>query len=115
MPALTAAGDHCEVLLRARAIEGRRSRVIDPWVGTVIAQTPDRIGIIPAELDLERVTAVRRRSGGRSRRWPIGGQKRTADDVNRSSVSYLDQTGCSDDMRGGSATPHARYEAKCAP
>ena len=33
--------------------------VIDPW-GTVIAQAPDTVGIIRAELDLERVGAVRR-------------------------------------------------------
>ncbi len=70
--------DHWEVLLRARAIENGayvlapaqiggppgqpafgRSMVIDPW-GTVIAQAPDRVGIMRAELDLERVAAVRR-------------------------------------------------------
>ncbi len=70
--------DHWEVLLRARAIEngafvlapaqiggppGRRayerSMVIDPW-GTVLAQAPDRVGIVRAELDLEQVAAVRR-------------------------------------------------------
>jgi predicted amidohydrolase len=33
--------------------------VIDPW-GTVIAQAPDTVGIIYAELDLDRVDAVRR-------------------------------------------------------
>jgi predicted amidohydrolase len=66
------------VLLRARAIEyaayvlapsqiggppGQtaygRSLVIDPW-GTVIAQAPDVVGIIRAELDLERVASIRR-------------------------------------------------------
>ncbi len=70
--------DHWEVLLRARAIENGayvlapsqiggppgspaygRSLIIDPW-GTVIAQAPDRVGIIRAELDLDRVAVVRR-------------------------------------------------------
>lgn len=70
--------DHWEVLLRARAIENGafvlapaqiggppgqpafgRSMVIDPW-GTIVAQAPDTIGIIRAELDLERVASVRR-------------------------------------------------------
>jgi deaminated glutathione amidase len=66
------------VLLRARAIENGayvlapaqiggppgspafgRSMVVDPW-GTVVAQAPDSVGIIYAELDLDRVEAVRR-------------------------------------------------------
>src|SRR5436190_5787893 len=70
--------DHWEVLLRARAIENGafvlapsqiggppgqpaygRSMVIDPW-GTVIAQAPDTVGVIRAELDLDRVAEVRR-------------------------------------------------------
>jgi predicted amidohydrolase len=70
--------DHWEVLLRARAIENSayviapaqvggppgqpafgRSMVVDPW-GIVIAQAPDRVGIVRAELDLERVAEVRR-------------------------------------------------------
>ncbi|MBA2372778.1 MAG: carbon-nitrogen hydrolase family protein [Chloroflexi bacterium] len=70
--------DHWEVLLRARAIENGayvlapsqiggppgqpaygRSMVVDPW-GTVVAQAPDDVGILRAELDLDRVTAVRR-------------------------------------------------------
>jgi len=70
--------DHWEVLLRARAIENAayvlapsqiggppgqpafgRSLIIDPW-GTVIAQAPDTVGIIRADLDLERVGALRR-------------------------------------------------------
>jgi predicted amidohydrolase len=70
--------DHWEVLLRARAIENAayvlapsqiggppgqaaygRSVVIDPW-GTVVAQAPDVVGIIRAELDLERVASIRR-------------------------------------------------------
>jgi predicted amidohydrolase len=70
--------DHWEVLLRARAIENAayvlapsqiggppgqtaygRSLVIDPW-GTVVAQAADVVGIIRAELDLERVASIRR-------------------------------------------------------
>ena len=69
--------DHREVLLRARAIENGayvlapaqiggppgqpaygRSLVIDPW-GTVIAQAPDRVGIIRADVETDRVAAVR--------------------------------------------------------
>ena len=64
--------DHWEVLLRARAIENGafvlapsqidgppgqpaygRSMVIDPW-GTVIAQAPDAVTIVHADLDLDR-------------------------------------------------------------
>ncbi len=70
--------DHWEVLLRARAIENGawvlapaqiggppgqpafgRSMVVDPW-GTVIAQAPDRVGIVRADVDLEQVARVRR-------------------------------------------------------
>ncbi len=70
--------DHWEVLLRARAIENAawviapsqiggppgqpafgRSMVIDPW-GTVVAQAPDRVFVLRAEIDTERVTTVRR-------------------------------------------------------
>ena len=70
--------DHWEVLLRARAIENAayvlapsqiggppgspafgRSMVIDPW-GTVVAQAPDAVAIVQAELDLDRAAAVRR-------------------------------------------------------
>lgn len=70
--------DHWEVLLRARAIENGafviapaqcgigagvptygRSMIVDPW-GTVVAQAPDGPGVIAADLDLERVVAVRR-------------------------------------------------------
>jgi predicted amidohydrolase len=70
--------DHWEVLLRARAIENAayvlapsqiggppgqpaygHSVVIDPW-GTVVAQAADVVGIIRAELDLERVASIRR-------------------------------------------------------
>lgn len=35
-----------------------RSMVIDPW-GAVIARAPDAVGIIRAELDLDRVGALR--------------------------------------------------------
>ncbi len=70
--------DHWEVLLRARAIENAayvlapsqiggppgqpafgRSMVVDPW-GTVVAQAPDRVAIVRADLDLDRVDALRR-------------------------------------------------------
>jgi predicted amidohydrolase len=70
--------DHWEPLLRARAIENQcyvvaagqtgdhepgrscygRSMVIDPW-GTVVAQTPDGIGVAVTDLDLERVRKIR--------------------------------------------------------
>ena len=70
--------DHWEVLLRARAIENGayvlapaqiggppgqpaygHSMVVDPW-GTVIAQAPDSVGIIRADIETDRVAAVRR-------------------------------------------------------
>ncbi len=70
--------DHWEVLLRARAIENGawvlapsqiggppgqpafgRSMVIDPW-GTVVAQAADQVGIIRADVETDRVAAVRR-------------------------------------------------------
>jgi deaminated glutathione amidase len=70
--------DHWEVLLRARAIENGawvlapgqsggppgqpafgRSMIIDPW-GTVVAQASDGVGIIRAEVETDRVAAVRR-------------------------------------------------------
>jgi predicted amidohydrolase len=70
--------DHWETLLRARAIEnqsfviaanqigenepgrfsGGRSMIIDPW-GLVLAQATDGVGVIVADLDLERLEAVR--------------------------------------------------------
>jgi predicted amidohydrolase len=70
--------DHWEVLLRARAIENQafvlapnqvgeapphyvsygRSMIVDPW-GVVLAQAADREGVIVADLDLERQTAIR--------------------------------------------------------
>jgi len=70
--------DHWEVLLRARAIENGayvlapsqiggppgqpafgRSMIVDPW-GTVVAQAPDGVGIVVADLDLARVRSIRR-------------------------------------------------------
>jgi len=75
----TTGRDHWEVLLRARAIENQayvvapaqwgrhskgrrsygRSLIVDPW-GTVLAQAPDREGVIYAELDHDRLTRLRR-------------------------------------------------------
>jgi predicted amidohydrolase len=71
--------DHWELLLRARAVEngvyviaaaqhgtradGRgaygRSMIVDPW-GTVLAQAPDRDGVVIAEVALEHLDTVRR-------------------------------------------------------
>jgi predicted amidohydrolase len=70
--------DHWEVLLRARAIENGayvlapaqiggppaqpaygHSMIVDPW-GTVIAQAPDAVGVVRADVETDRVAAVRR-------------------------------------------------------
>jgi predicted amidohydrolase len=70
--------DHWEVLLRARAIENGayvlapaqiggppgqpaygHSMIVDPW-GTVVAQAADQVGIIRADIETDRVAAVRR-------------------------------------------------------
>jgi len=70
--------DHWEVLLRAGAIENGawvlapsqiggppgspafgRSMIIDPW-GTAVAQAADQVGIIRADVETDRVAAVRR-------------------------------------------------------
>jgi predicted amidohydrolase len=80
--------DHWEVLLRARAIENGayvlapsqiggppgqpaygHAMVIDPW-GIVIAQAPDRVGIVRADIDTDRVTAVRRQIPALANRRP---------------------------------------------
>ena len=70
--------DHWEVLLRARAIENGayvlapaqiggppglpaygHAMVVDPW-GTVVAQAADAVGIVRADIETDRVAAVRR-------------------------------------------------------
>ncbi len=80
--------DHWEVLLRARAIENGayvlapgqvggppgqpafgRSMIVDPW-GTVVAQASDRVGIVTADLDLDRVRSIRRQIPSLANRRP---------------------------------------------
>ncbi len=80
--------DHWEVLLRARAIEngtwvlaagqtgGRpgqpafgRSMVVDPW-GIVVAQASDGVGILRADVETDRVAAVRRQIPSLANRRP---------------------------------------------
>jgi predicted amidohydrolase len=82
--------DHWEVLLRARAIENQcfviapnqygqhapglttygRSMIIDPW-GTVLATAADGEGVIYADIDLGRVSAIRERLPALAHRRPI--------------------------------------------
>lgn len=80
--------DHWEVLLRARAIENGayvlapsqiggppgspafgRSMIVDPW-GTIVAQAPDGVGIIAADIETDRVAAVRRQIPSLANRRP---------------------------------------------
>jgi predicted amidohydrolase len=80
--------DHWEVLLRARAIENGawvlapgqsggsagqpafgRSMVIDPW-GTVVAQASDGVGIVRADVETDRVAAIRRQIPSLANRRP---------------------------------------------
>jgi len=80
--------DHWEVLLRARAIENGayvlapsqiggppdqpafgRTMIVDPW-GTVLAQAPDEVTIVTAEIDTDRVDAVRRQIPALANRRP---------------------------------------------
>ena len=97
--------DHWEVLLRARAIENgrgssphrrsadrRASRTDVRWSsilwGTVIAQAPDSVMVVHADLDLDRVAEVawdpgaREPTTGRVRGWIVGlGNRESRDSV----------------------------------
>jgi predicted amidohydrolase len=86
---LTTTREHWEVLVRARAIEnqvfviaanqvgehpagqhsGGRSMIVDPW-GVVLAQAPDSLGHIVAELDLEHQREIRARLPSLANRRP---------------------------------------------
>ena len=78
--------DHWETILRTRAIENGcyvvapgqfgpgpefpafgRSMIVDPW-GNVLAQAPDRPGVILAQIDLDYVDEVRQKVGTLSNR-----------------------------------------------
>jgi predicted amidohydrolase len=87
---LTTTRDHWEPLLRARAIEnqafvvaanqignhpphyrsGGRSLIVDPW-GVVLAQAPDSVCHIVAELDLERQEQIRHDLPALANRRPV--------------------------------------------
>ena len=86
---LSTTRDHWEVLVRARAIEnqafviaanqfgrhpaghhsGGRSMIVDPW-GDVLAQAPDGVGYIVADLDLARQREIRTRLPALANRRP---------------------------------------------
>ena len=81
--------DHWEPLIRARAIENQvfmiapgqvgkhppglscygRSMIVDPW-GIVLAQAPDAVTVISAELNLEQLDRVRRQVPSVANRMP---------------------------------------------
>ena len=80
--------DHWEVLLRARAIENGawviapaqvggppgipaygHAMIVDPW-GIVVAQASDGVGIVSADVDLDRVAAARRQIPSLANRRP---------------------------------------------
>ena len=54
--------------------------VVDPW-GTVVAQAPDVVGIVRADLDLDRVAALRRQIPALSNRRPEVYEDRPAVDT----------------------------------
>lgn len=86
---MTTGKDHWETLIRARAIENGlymiaaaqwgkhppgnwcygRSMIVDPW-GTVVATASDGVGIAQADVQLDRVDAVRRQIPSLANRRP---------------------------------------------